>query len=178
MIFSVTQIEAALSPLIGLPLSASHRAADLQMFGFGATHTRTIRFGRRKGEQGEVHDYSLHIQCAWRVSGPTGIVVGSSDLNYSSGSDPLDTPDDWDRDAANANRRDQRIREWLARAPFVVEGVRADMFGGFSLRLAGGFGLDVFPDDSLDGEYSEHWRLLRPGEASSHFVVSGSGLED
>lgn len=178
MIFSATQIEAALSALIGLPLSSSHRAADLQMFGFGATHTRTIRFGPRKDEQGEVHDYALHIQCAWRVSGPTGIVVGSNDLNYSSGSDPFDTPEDWDRDAANANRRDQRIREWLARAPFVVEAVRADMLGGFSVRLVGGFALDVFPDDSLDGEYSEHWRLLRPGDTSSHFVVSGSGLED
>ncbi|MGE0545851.1 MAG: hypothetical protein AB7R00_02255 [Kofleriaceae bacterium] len=174
----MTQIEAALSPLTRLALSTAHRAADLQMFGFGATHTRTIRFGPRKGEQGEVHEYSLHIQCAWRVCGPAGIVVGSNDLNYSNGSDPLNTPKDWNRDAANANRRDQRIREWLARGPFVVEGTCADVFGGFSMRLAGGFSLDVFPDDSLDGEYSEHWRLLRPGDTSSHFLVSGSGLED
>lgn len=178
MIFSVKQIESALSALIGLPLSTSHRAADLQIFGFGAADTRMIRFGPRRGEQGEVHEYALHIQCAWRVSGPTGIVVGSNDLNYSSGSDPLDTPEHWDRDAANTNRRDQRIRDWLGRAPFVVDGLRADMFGGFSLLLEDGFALDVFPDDSLDGEYSEHWRLLRPDEAGSHFVVSGSGIDD
>jgi hypothetical protein len=50
--------------------------------------------------------------------------------------------------------------------------------GGIVLSLAGGFALAVFPDDSLDGKYSEHWRLLRPGDLSSHFVVSGSGIDE
>jgi len=178
VIFDAKQIDAALSPLIGLPLWNSHRAADLQTFGFGEPHRRTIRFGPRKGEEGEVHEYALHIQCAWRICGPTGIVVGSNDFNHRSGPDPFDTPDDWNRDVANANRRDQQIRAWLAGVPYVVERASADVVGGFSMAFARGFTLDVFPDDSLDGEYSEHWRLLRPGDTSSHFVVSGSGISD
>jgi hypothetical protein len=75
----VKQIEAALSPLIGLPLWESHRAANLQMFDFGQARTRTIQLGPRKGTLAEVREYSLHIQCAWRARGPEGIVVGSND---------------------------------------------------------------------------------------------------
>jgi hypothetical protein len=41
------------------------------------------------------------------------------------------------------------------------------------LVLSGDFTLDVFPDDSLDGE---HWRLLQPGRATAHFVVRGGGI--
>jgi hypothetical protein len=178
VIFDVKQIEAALSPLVGIPLWESHRAADMQMFDFGQTMTTTSQFGPRKGTVREVHEYSLHLQCAWRICGPTGILVGSSDYNYCSGPDPFDTTDDWKRDVAGASRRDQQIRSWLVGAPYIVERVRADVYAGFSMELAGGFVLDVFPDDSLDGEYSEHWRLLRPADPSPHFVVSGNGIDN
>lgn len=173
MIVDIAQIELALSSLVGLPLCDSGRAADMQMFDFGGTHTSVSQFGPRKGQSAEVHDYSLHVQCSWRIRGPAGIVVGSTDLHYRNGEDAYSRDSEWDWQVAGASRRDERLAAWLVGAPYQVLQVRADGVGGFSLELAHGFALDVFPDVSLDGEYSEHWRLLRPG---SHFVVSGSGL--
>lgn len=67
---------------------------------------------------------------------------------------------------------------WREAGPYLVEAVSADAVGGFVLSLAGGFVLEAFPDDSLDGEYSEHWRIFRPHELGTHFVVSGDGIDD
>lgn len=176
MLHDPSRLEAALAPLVGLPLWTSHRAADLQVFQFGDKRTVTSNFGPRKGQESEVGEYGLHIQCAWRIRGPSGIVVASRDRFYKAGPEPF-PEDDWDW-SAGTNRRDERIRDWLSARSYNVERVSADATGGIVLSLAGGFALDVFPDDSLDGEYSEHWRLLRPGDLSSHFVVSGSGIDE
>lgn len=54
-----------------------------------------------------------------------------------------------------------------------MQSVTADTLGGCSLALSDGFSLEVFPDDSLGGEY---WRLLRRGN-EEHFVVTGAGIE-
>ena len=81
-------------------------------------------------------------------------------------------PTDDDGDDRN-RRRNERVGTWLRGGPYEVLRVRADNVGGLKLELACDYALDVFPDDSRDDEYSEHWRLLRPG---SHFVVSGCGI--
>jgi hypothetical protein len=39
MLHDPAQLEAALAPLVGLPLWKSHRAADLQVFQFGDRRT-------------------------------------------------------------------------------------------------------------------------------------------
>ena len=178
MLHDAARLEGALAPLLHLPLWKSHRAADLQVFQFGDKRTVTSDFGPRKGQESEVGEYALHVQCAWRVRGPSGIVVGSSDRYYRSGPDPFPKEeDDWDWSIPGANRRDERIREWLQARSYEVERVSADATGGIVLSFATGFALDVFPDDSLDGEYDEHWRLLRPADLSSHFVLRGGGID-
>lgn len=176
MLHDPSRLEGALAPLVGLPLWTSHRVADLQVFQFGDKRTVTTNFGPRTGHELEVGEYGLHIQCAWRIRGPSGIVVASRDRFYKAGPEPI-PEGDWDW-SAGTNRRDERIRDWLSARSYGVERVSADATGGIVLSLAGGFALDVFPDDSLDGEYSEHWRLLRPGDLSSRFVVSGSGVDE
>lgn len=170
------RLEAALAPLVGRPLWASHRAVDVQVFQFGDKRTVTSNFGPRKGQQREVGAYALHVQCAWRIHGPEGIVVGSRDryVRPDSGRDP-ENDDDWDWSAPGANRCDERLGAWLQARAHDVERVRADATGGLVLSLADGFGLEVFPDDSSD---RERWRLLRPGELTSHVVVTGDGLDD
>jgi hypothetical protein len=177
MLHDPAQIESALAPLVGLPLWASARAADLQTFQFGAKHTVTSKFGPRKGQTREVGEYSLHVASAWRIHGPRGIVVGSADLYLRAGPDPLSDDEDWDWMAQGANRRDERILELLASRTYEVERVLADATGGIAISLADKFVLDVFPNHSRDGQYSEHWRLFRTADLTSHFVVSGRGLD-
>lgn len=167
-------LEAALLPLLRLTLWKSHRAADLQGFHFGEKRVLVSQVGPRRGQVREVGDYALHVQCAWRIRGPNGIVVASRDRYYRAGPDPVPAEDDWDWSKPGANRCDVRIQDWLATRAYTVERIGADTMGGFVLSLADNFALDVFPDDSLG---SEHWRLLRPGDASAHVVVTGSGIE-
>jgi hypothetical protein len=174
MLHDPARLEAALAALVGLPLWSSNRSVDLQVFHFGAKRTVT----RRTGGTAEVGELALHVQCAWRIRGPRGIVVASGDRCLRPGDDPLANPDDdWDWCAPGANRCDARLRDWLDERSYDVERANADPTGGIVLAFAGGFALDVFPDDSLDGEYSERWRLFRPDDLDSHFVVSGGGLE-
>lgn len=66
------QVIAALSQIIGLPLTEAGRAADMRTFEFG-----TLRPGDRGGSVG---DFALHVQCPWRIERPDGIVTGRLDL--------------------------------------------------------------------------------------------------
>src|SRR6266849_1572963 len=64
------QVIAALSQIIGLPLTATRRAADMRTFQFGTL---------RPVDRGSVGDFALHVQCPWRIEGPDGIVTGRMD---------------------------------------------------------------------------------------------------
>ena len=163
------KIEKALSPLLGMPLWGASRAADMQVFQMGARHTVTSF----RGKPCSVGDYALHLQCTWRIFGPSGIVTGSTDLYYPPG-DPDQKPPDFDWQ--QGNRRDERLANLLAAESdgFSVEHVSADESGGFVLNLRGGYRLEAFPADSLP---NEHWRLLKQGDLTSHFVVTGLGIE-
>ena len=166
-------IEQALQPLIGMPLWKAHRAADLQVFQFGARH-QAMTF---QGHPTLVGDCALHIQCGWRIVGPGGIVTGRRDLYYPAGGDPYRDLHSFDYDGPVPNRRDARLAALLEErsgTPLVVMSCSADPFGSFRLAFSDGFALEVFPDDSVGGEY---WRLLHPHTDGPHFVVSGKGIE-
>jgi hypothetical protein len=62
---------AALSQIIGLPLTAARRAGDMRTFQFGSL---------QQVDRGSVGDFALHVQCPWRIEGPAGIITGRLDL--------------------------------------------------------------------------------------------------
>lgn len=164
------RIEEALRPLVGKRLWGSGRATDMEMFEFGERISKLDRHGNPL----VVGEYALHVQCAWRFVGPSGIVVASRDVfEPPEGSDETPRPElDWEK----GNRRDERMRYFLTvkhPAGLVVENFSADDVGGFQLNFNDNLCLEVFPHDSLP---DEHWRLLKPGDLSSHFVVSGSDI--
>ncbi len=168
-------VEAALHVLVGQPMLLTRRAADMEMFHFGARRAVT----ERHGAISSVGTYALHVQCTWRLVGPMGIVTGRHDL-YSPAGDSDREEADFQWEVSGSNRRDERLAAFFAQwsaAPPVVVGVQADAVGSLTLTLSGGFTFDVFPDDSLAGE---HWRLLDLSRASvrRHFVVTGIGAED
>jgi len=166
------RINTALSPLIGLQLWGAARSANMEMFALGERVTRLDR----KREDVEVGEYALHIQCPWRIIGPDGVIVGSEDRNY-----PEDENANWEKfDLDGPSRCEARMNGWLkeySEAPLKVERVESDHTGGFELFLEHDFVLEVFPANSLRGEYSEHWRLFRPTK-EGHFVVAGHGVEE
>lgn len=115
----------------------------------------------------------MHLQCAWRVVGPSGIVVASRD-RYTPAGDRDQDCDGWDWTVQGANRCDERMAGWLDGTSYLVTAATADPYGGMRLTLARGFALEVFPDDSLPGD---HWRVFQPGVDGPHFVVTGAGVE-
>ena len=147
---------------------------NMEMFAFGARRKRV----NRRGDEVEIGDYALHIQCPWRIYGADGIVVGSEDRRYPAVESVALHDFDPDSDAAEV-RCEVNIKAWLtkhAADPLRVEQVETDSLGGFRLRLTHGDVLEAVPVDSCRGEYSERWRLFRPG-SEGHFVVTGYGIE-
>ena len=143
------------------------------MFQFGGKQFRTTR----KGVSVQIGDYGIHLSCSWRIIGFERIIVGSGDVYWAAG-DPDQEPPNFRWDIAGANRRDERIDALFStrqNAPFMVESVTADAFGGAVLFLSDGYGLEFTPHDSLP---KEHWRLLdNINDGRPHYVVTGAGID-
>ncbi len=158
------QVIAALSQIIGLPLTAARRAADVRTFQFGTL---------RPIDRGSVGDFALHVQCPWRIEGPPGIVTGRLDLwEQVENNAPFD--ENWDYEKS-PNLQDARLEQWLERheSALIVGSVDADEFGGAAISLGHVFVLRLFPA----GTRGEDWRLFRPKTDAPHFVIIGGLVE-
>lgn len=166
------QIEAELRVLIGQPLTDIGRTV-LQWFAFGLPHAIVTA----QGYPQEVSAYALHVQCPWRIIGPYGIVVGSSDLSYAAGDEPYADLPPWKLARYGENRCDERVRMFLYHTrhhPLFVEDIHADDVGSLRICFSAGYALEVFPNDTLEEEY---WRFFRPDMDERHFLVTGQGIE-
>jgi hypothetical protein len=169
------EITRRLNPLVGLKLSIARRAADLRGFHFGQIH---------KGKGGTAGEYILHIQCAWRIEGPQGIVTGRSDLYEPVENDTVLDWDHWDYDK-DKNLQDKLIGELLGSHrlqtrsfvnegnDLVVEAVNAKEYGGVEIALSGGYRLVIFPA----GSRGEDWRFFHSRTDEPHFVIAGGKIE-
>lgn len=168
------QVANVMTPLVGQPLWDAGRAADLMWLAFG--QRQIIKDFR--GEPREVGEYALHVQCAWRFVQDEKVVVGNRDLYYPRGYRDAkeEIPRGFNWDVQGANRCDELLAELFAGGAnqFVVQRVEAGQAGELALMLEGGLTLQIFPNDSLEGE---HWRLFRPGTDEQHCVFAGKGLE-
>jgi len=157
------QVIAALSQIIGLPLTAVRRAADMRTFQFGTL---------RAVDRGSVGDFALHVQCPWRIEGPDGIVTGRLDL-WEPVEDNAPIDKNWDYDKS-PNLQDARLEGWLSHneLPLVVNRVESDEFGGASITFRQGFVLRLFPC----GTRGEDWRLFKPKANAPHLVIIGGAI--
>ncbi len=170
------QILDQLKPLIGLKLTIVRRAASLRNFQFGKI---------RSVENGTVGEYALHVQCPWRIESSDRIITGRSDLW-----EPSKVSADFDWESWNYEN-DENLQDWKignllagwdaatksyinSRNDLIVESVQADMFGGATIILSGGYKIVLFPDGSRE----EDWRIFRPRIDEPHFVICGGEIED
>jgi len=168
------KVVAALSPIIGLPLSAKHRAADMLVLQFGTlSFTEPVQGSSvRATQNATVGDFALHIQCPWRIEGKDGIVTGRLDLW-----EPIEHGagfnwDDWNYEKS-PNLQDWLFDQWMRNGSHVVRNVTADEYGGATIGFGEGFVLRLFPASSR----GEDWRVFRPKTGARHFVVSGGKVE-
>ncbi len=167
------QITTELSLLLGQPIGGCWRAANMQIFEFGTRHLIL----NRKGEEIEVGDINLHVQCRWRMTDGTRIIFGRDDLNSPADATIPIEEFDWDKQLSVL---DVMQKQWFKDhrdQPLKVVDACGDAYGGFRIALEGGFNLEAFPCDSCTDEYSQHWRLFGHRADGSHFVVTGYGVE-
>ncbi len=145
----------------------------MQIFEFGPRR----RIVNRRGEEVEVGQFSLHVQCGWRMVDCSKILFASRDINYPADENISIDDFDWDK---HDSVLDVAQRSWFAQQrdiPLHVVSVRGDVYGGFRIELEREFALEAFPCNSKRGEYSEHWRLFGHRPDDVHFVVTGYGVE-
>jgi hypothetical protein len=158
------QVIAALSQIIGLPLTAARRAADMQTFHFGAL---------RPVDNGSVGEFALHVQCPWRIECPKGILTGRLDL-WEPVEENAPYDENWDYEKS-PNLQDEKLDQLFGQSDgsIVVQHVDADEFGGAAIGLSQGFVLRIFPA----GTRGEDWRLFQPKTDARHFVISDGKVE-
>ena len=98
------EIESRLSVLVGLPLWAVHRAADLECLSFGDRWSMSEVKGRHARRERHIAEYALHFQCAWRFRTLNEELVASRDVRT-----VVKEGESWDE--PGANRRDVRMDE-------------------------------------------------------------------
>jgi hypothetical protein len=163
---------ALMERLVGLNLSEFSRACDMAMLGFGEWVPYVPLHGRNKNTQQETREFSLHIQCGWRIVDDEKILAGYLDV--------VDREDSLKRETPLASDPktllDQRFSE-LRKLPcdsLKVQSVEILDIGDCRIRFGNGMCLEIIPIDSSEDDASEYWRLLTPN--GWHLVVSRAGF--
>lgn len=153
----------ALAPLIGLPLRNVSRSANLLCLRFG-----NPRVVSESGGAKAVPDWTLQVQCPWRISQNTRIVIAYRDFYYSDV--PLSNLAVMNKSRFNSVL-DTLSAEFETNPP-LVEVVETDDAGGFSVHLSHDYRLEVFPGESA--ESGKLWRIFQPGMQGGSFVFPPS----
>jgi hypothetical protein len=162
------KINRTLEQLIGLELTRTTRAANMECLKFGQQLINDKVHGLLN-----IGQFGIHLQCPWRITKGQEILIGSFDLYDQADQNAKYDPDfNWDR--PDANLRDKKLNELIRDNRLTVEKIVTDDFGGFEITFTANVKLMTFPANSLEYEY---WRLLdnRP-KLENHFVVSGEGI--
>lgn len=157
-------IEEKLGILIEQPLVDIGRASNLLWLIFG----EKVVTKDRKGNEILKEKFALHVQCAWRLTQKSRIIVASRDVYF-----PKTglVNDDFNWEEHGNNRFDEIVSDFksmLFTKKLSVTKILADNIGGFEIDFEDGLKFELFPDDSLEDEF---WRLIVNGNTSEHFVV-------
>ena len=161
-------MERVLAPLVGLRMWGLGRDADVL----------SVEFGEQRDVDGAaVGAYTLRIACAWRIAGPTTLLVASGDL-FTPADENADLESfDWDvRGASWWDVRMDDVRRSLEQ-PVMITTFLADSYGGLRLVATGGIEVEIFPNSSAAPHVeTEFWRLIRAGDSEDYVSVGTTGI--
>jgi hypothetical protein len=156
-------IEEKLNVLIQQPLIDIGRASNLLWLSFGE---RVVTIDR-KGNEIQKGKYALNVQCAWRLTQNSHIIVASKDFYLPKTGLEYDS---FDWEEYGNNRFDERISSFkpmITTTNLSVSNISVDDIGGVKIDFEFGVKFELFPDDSLEEEF---WRFIINGNKSEHFV--------
>ena len=158
----------ALKPLAGLPLRVIGRSSNMLWLSFGDPRVVSDRDRSAKA----VLDWTIQIQCPWRISQNGRIVIAYRDFYYSDV--PLKNVDVMSKSRSNSVL-DTLSTEFETNPPRVAS-VETDDTGNFSIHLGNGYCLEVFPAEST--ESGKLWRIFEPVAQGRSFVFPPSDTQD
>jgi hypothetical protein len=134
------------------------------MLQFGNLHEISTSNGSTK----MVYDWTIQIQCPWRISQNSQIVIAYRDFYYSDVGKSSQV-------VMNKSRYDSVLSslgvEFEATSPRVIS-IDSDKTGAFSIYLSEGYRLEAIPAENT--ESGKHWRVFEPGIQGKSFVFPPS----
>jgi hypothetical protein len=103
------KIELTLNPLVNTRIVDIGRAHTIEWIIFSPLGLSEPT----KDNALSISEYSLNIQCTWRILGPEGIVVASDDLYFPPGENLYQDLENFDWTAQGSNRCDERTSLFL-----------------------------------------------------------------
>ena len=166
-ISELTLVQTRLNALIGMPLCAAAREADMLLLSFGDQQT------------------TLRIQCYYRMMEQGGVILARNDVYQPAeamwqmweqmGYEHDYIPEDFHSDEPGANRLDECLERLNADlSGMTVQTVMLNHLGDMTMIFACGAMLSVLSDTS-GGE--ECWRLIDENGELDDLVVYGDGAE-
>ena len=146
----------------------------MRTFGFGDRGPETI-----KGATVLVPEFSLHVQCSWRIVRDGSIVAGYTDWWFP----PAGVSEDgWVARDAPRSHQDELMETFIAHGDeaHLVTTATGASTGDLRIWLNDGCLLEVIPDSATqvsEGLEDEYWRLIRRHHDGRHFVVTAHGIE-
>jgi hypothetical protein len=157
-------IQKALVPLIGLRLRHISRSSNMLFLQFGEAREISSRDGGLKA----VYDWTIQIQCPWRISQHSRVVIAYRDFYYS------DVAQN-NQAVMNKSRYDSVLGSLCTEfgtAPPRVILIDTDDTGAFSVHLSDDYRLDAIPAENTAS--GKHWRIFEPGTDGRSFVFPPS----
>jgi len=172
-------IEARLHCLIGERFAAIGRTANLLWVGLGNELVQTTIYPRRHAKRTPfprvIPQYSLHVQCAWRLTCADEILCANGDF-YTVKDESIE----WD--VFSNNHFDEKrdiLAQRLQCETIRVRHITADDFGGLRICLDQNMALEIFPNNSRK---EEQWRFFENAknidEGNPHFIVFDTDGEE
>lgn len=164
-------INKTLSDLVGLQLTGTTRAANMECLKFGTNYRKN-----KLGKTNQIGEFALHLQCPWRFTDENHIIIGSEDL-YQPAEESAKNEEDYDSFQINSTLRDVALNNLIHDNKLIVNAAICDQFGGLEICFNNGIKLSVFPN-VVGTSVLEYWRLINNRkEITKHLESWSNGYE-
>ena len=167
------EIEQTLSNIIDKPFRYIGRSGNLAWLGFG----KDVSWISYNGEKKITAQYSLHIQCSFRIICNGKKKIGSGDMYEPNSTTTWSEKFDWNELGANLyDENALLITQGLSYNNTIVTNVKSNEAGDIQIYLSNDCIIEVFTNSSSNSQLEE-WRFFETGAKTEHFVITGSGIE-
>ena len=104
-------------------------------FGFLETRNRVLK---------NTGQFGLHLQCPWRLTNDSEIIIGSDDL-FEQIDPNANYDENFNWDVTNGNLRDIMIRDFIKENKPIIETTTIDNYGGLEIGFNNNIKLSILP---------------------------------